>query len=124
MSDFKTGTRVNVINWCSNEIKKGVINTVFEDIEIAIVQFDDGNVEKVYFSSLSIDQATEAKAQEEPTEPVEKSGITITPDEFRKIAVDVITKESEKGGPILTIVCILLVSKLHRAIFGDEGNDD
>ena len=119
MGKFKPGVRVVVIDE-NHELRKGVIKDVYPGINTAIVTFDDGNVEKVRFNYLGIDQET----KEKPTEPAEKSEITITPDEFRNIAVDVITKESEKGGLLLSMVGTILVSKLHIALFVDEGEND
>jgi hypothetical protein len=60
MSKFKTDMRVVVIDE-NNEVRKGVINTVYEDMEIAIVKFDDGNVEKVHFSYLGIEPDTKVQ---------------------------------------------------------------
>lgn len=125
MSKFKTGMRVVVIDE-NNEVRKGVINTVYEDMEIAIVKFDDGNVEKVHFSYLGIEPETKDQ-EEKPTEPVEKSEITITPDEFKKIASKVVMKNVEKmgeGGGLLGLTFTIFAVELHRALFFDAVDND
>lgn len=126
MSKFKVGTRVAVIDKDTHEIRKGVINASYEGVEVAIVTFDDGNVEKVGFDYLGIESETKVH-EEKPTEPVEKSEITITPDEFKKIATDVVAREvekMEKGGGLLGITFTIFVAKLHRALFFDEVNNE
>ena len=122
MSKFKTGMRVVVIDE-NNEVRKGVINTVYEDMEIAIVKFDDGNVEKVHFSYLGIEPETKAQ-EEKPTEPVEKSEITITPDEFKKIGTKVMTEIIKKGGPVLGFACTIIIANLHKALFFDAVDNE
>lgn len=117
MSELKEGVRVIVFDRDTNEIKKGVIDKAYSEMEIAIVKFDDGNIEKVPYEHLHIESENDVQ---ETTEPVEKSEITITPEEFQKIAVGVITEESLKGGPLLNAIGTILVSKLHKALFRSE----
>ena len=123
MSKFNKDMRVVVIDE-HNYVRKGVIDKVFDSMDIAIVKFDDGNVEKVHFSYLGIEPET--KAQEEPkkaSEPIQKSEITITPDEFQKIAVDVMHDITEKSGPVLGFASTLIIARLHKALFFDEGDN-
>ena len=125
MSKFKVGTRVVVIDE-KHELRKGTIDTVYLDMEIAIVKFDDGNTEKVHFSNLGIEPETKAQ-EEKATEPVEKSEITITPEEFQKISIDVITEEVTKmgqNGKLLEIIITILVAKIHGALFIDAVDND
>lgn len=126
MCNLKTGARVVVIDGYTNAIRKGVVSTVYENMEIAIVHFDDGDVEKVHFSHLGIEADTKAQ-EEEPTEPVEKSEITITPDEFRDITSKVIAQEAKKigeGGVIVTLAFTAFAVELHKALFLDGVNND
>ena len=119
MTNLKSGTRVAVIDGYTNAIKKGVISTVYENMEIAIVHFDDGDVGKVDFSHLGIEADTKAQ-EEKSTEPVEKSEITITPDEFRDITTKVIAREALKtgdGGMIVTLAFTAFAVELHKALF-------
>ena len=126
MSKFKPGLRVVVIDGDTSELRHGVINASYEDVEIAIVKFDDGNVEKVSFDCLGIEPETKVQ-EEKPNEPVEKSEITITPEEFKKISAKVITKEVVKmpdGGGMLGLAFSVFVAKLHRALFFDAVEND
>lgn len=122
MSKFKPGFRVVVIDGDTREIRKGVINATYEEVEIAIVKFDDGNVEKVGFDYLGIEPETKVQ-EEKPTEPVEKSEITITPDEFKKIATKVVVENIKKmgeGGGVLGLTFTFFVAELHRTLFIEE----
>ena len=118
MSKFKPGVRVAVIDSDTHEIRKGVIDNVYETLEVAIVKFDDGNVEKVGFDYLSIESETKIQ-EEKPTESEEKSEITITPEEFMEISCSVIAKET-KDMPVVGFVCAGIMSKIHKALFDDE----
>lgn len=126
MSKFKPGFRVVVIDGDTHEIRKGVINATYEEVEIAIVKFDDGNVEKVGFDYLSIEPETKVQ-EEKPTEPVEKSEITITPGEFRKLCTRVIAEEvknQKEIGGLLGLTFTIFSSELHRALFFDDAVDN
>ena len=122
MRNLQTGIIVATIDENTGEIRKGIVEAVYEAMKIAIVKFDDGNVEKVPFYRLGIE--LESKVQEEkPTEPVEKSEITITPDEFRDISCKVIAKEVKKmgeDGAIVTLAFAVFSVELHKALFFDK----
>lgn len=57
MSKITEQARVIVIE--NNEIRRGTVGTLFEGLGIAIVNFDDGNVEKVRLSELGIESVVE-----------------------------------------------------------------
>lgn len=122
MCKFKPGVRVIVIDE-DHEIRRGVINAVYPDIKLTIVKFDDGNVEKVGFNYLGIEPDNKVQ-EEKPTEPVEKSEITITPAEFKKIGTKVMTEITKKGGPVLGFACTLIIANLHKALFFDAVDND
>lgn len=122
MSEFTEGDRVTVIDPFTNELRKGIVRAVYSEIKIAIVEFASGYIGKVSFDKLSVESKT--KVREETSEPVETSEIIITPEEFQKIAVGVITEESLKGGPLLNAMGTILVSKLHKALFRSEVEND
>lgn len=120
MNNFKPGARVGVLE--NGEIRKGTIKHAYYDYSIAIVAFEDGNVGKVHFSDLGL--LPEEKAQE-PKEPVEKSEITITPEEFKNVAMKVISEVTTKAGtPLVGIAFSIIIAKIHRALFIDEGEND
>ena len=126
MRQLQIGMRVVAIDESTGEIRKGKINSLYGAMKIAVVKFDDGNVEKVPFNRLGVE--TETKAQEEKsTEPEEKSEITITPNEFRDITSQVIAKHVKKmgeDGAILTLAFTVLAVELHKALFFDQVDND
>lgn len=119
MIKFKENMKVVVIEY--NKLRKGVIDKVYEDLNIAIVKFDDGDKGKVHFSKLGIEPDT--KVQEtKPIEPVEKSEITITPDEFRNISTRIIVEETDRL-PVALLVGNV-VAKIHEKLFIDEVDNE
>lgn len=114
MKTFEPGTRVVVIDGDTNELRRGVIKTVHAVCEIAIVKFDDGNFEKVEFDCLGFEPEP-AK----PTEPVGKSEITITPDEFKKIGTKVMMDIMKEHDPVIGLFSGVIVAKIHHALFSD-----
>lgn len=124
MSKLKEGVRVIVFDRDTNEIKKGVIDKAYFEMEIAIVKFDDGNVEKVPYEHLHIEPENDVQ---ETTEPVEKSEITITPEEFRNISshvIEEITDKLEDKSGVIGLTMIVFASELHNALFRSEVEND
>lgn len=127
---FVIGERVAVIE--DNKIAYGVILKIFPEVlpPVFVVQFEDGNVGKVEIDKIAKveakDQTEESTKDQEHKEPIEKAEITITPEEFRKISVNLVTKEAEKmvpGGMMLGLAFTAFVAKLHRALFIDEAEE-
>ena len=120
---MSVGDRVIMIK--NHELRRGTIKNIYADIPVPVlvVEFDDGEVEKVYPGDVALEPKAEVKEEKAP-EPVEKSSITITPDEFREIASDLVAEESKKGGLLLMSLGTILVTKLHMALFVDEGKND
>ncbi len=120
MINLEPGKKVAVL--IDNKLSRGTIRGVYEDIKRAIVELDDGEFKKVQLSYIGIEE--EETVQEEPkNEPIEKSEITITPEEFKKIAMEVIKRES-KNKPLVSMGFTIFSAKLHRALFMDEGDND
>lgn len=127
---FSIGERVAVIE--DNKIAYGAILKIFPEVvpHVFVVQFEDGNVGKVEIDKIAKveakDQTEESTKDQEHKEPIEKAEITITPEEFRKISVNLVTKEAEKmkpDGMMLGLAFIAFVAKLHRALFIDEAEE-
>lgn len=120
---MSVGDRVIMIK--NHELRRGTIKSIYADIlvPVLVVEFDDGEVEKVYPGDVFLEPKAEVK-EEKATEPVEKSVIAITPDEFREIASNLVAEESKKGGLLLMSLGTILVAKLHTALFVDEGKND
>lgn len=126
MSKFLYGTRVAFIGE-NNELKEGTVKEAYDDLKVATVLIDNGDLVKTRFTDLAIlpEKVTQdEKPAEETTEttaPIEKSEITITPDEFREKSVKVLSKLSKEiGEPMLPMVGIAIISKVHKALFLDE----
>lgn len=122
MDNVKITIGDRVITIKNNQIRKGTVTKIYDlDPIIYIVEFDDGNVEKVCHNEIALEPETET--QEEDLEPVEKSEITITPDEFKKIACRVIVNET-KDSRLMGLVFALLMDKIHKALFVEPWEND
>lgn len=127
---FTIGERVAVIE--DNKITYGVIKKIFPEVipSIFVVEFEDGNVGKVDIDRIGKipedkDRNHEDKIQGD-RDLVEKSEITITPDQFKKIGSKIVAEEVEKighGGGLLGLTFTIFLAKLHRALFIDEAEE-
>lgn len=121
---FKKGMKVIVLQ-SDHTIDRGVIRRVDDFNNVAVVDLDTGEVMKVPFSNLGI-------APEEPEEQrqaFEKTEITITPDEFKKTSSRVLSNEIDRmnmgeSGIIIKMAFTIILSKIHKALFTEEVNND
>lgn len=118
MNLLKCGDNVVVIE--DGELRNGVIKTVFDMVTppMYAVEFEDG-IEKVPFNRVAPAPKTEIP-EEQKREPVFKSEITITPDEFMNIATRIIAEET-KEHKLVGFATTILLAKIHKALFLDEG---
>ena len=123
-TNFKLGDRVMMIR--NSKPQYGTIRTIGgNDYEtIAIVKLetekpDEVELRKVKVSDLILVEETEAKK----SEPIEKSEITITPDEFREIGVKTIFELLEET-PHVKIAVMTFLVELHKALFFGEVNEN
>jgi len=114
------GDRVGVVS--NGEIKKGVVMSVYNDLDYAIVKFEDG-VSKVMLHNIGLLPEEKDQDPKETKEPVEKSEITITPAEFEKIGVKVCSRLAEKFGPGFILKGSAILAGLHTALFIEGEND-
>lgn len=121
---MKQGDTVAIIE--HGEIKKGILKDVKAlDRPVAIVDFD-GEIRKVLVDDLARVQEESEEIQED-NEPVEKSEITITPDQFRDITTSIIGEECAKMGPdglMVGMAMGIVMAKIHTALFTDEVEND
>lgn len=122
--NFKLGDRVMTIQ--NSKPRYGTIRTIGgNDYEtIAIVQFEtdnpnEGEIGKVKVSDLIHAEETETKN----AEPVEKSEITITPDEFRDVGIKTIVELTEET-PLVKIAFVTFLVNLHKALFFGKVNEN
>lgn len=127
---FTIGERVAVIE--DNKITYGVIKKIFPEVipPVFVVEFEDGNVGKVDIDRIGKipedkDRNQEDKNQED-NDQVEKSEITITPDQFQDITTDIIGEECAKMGPagLVGMAMGIVMAKIHKALFTDEAEND
>ena len=121
---MKHGDTVAIIE--HGEIKKGILKDVKAlDRPVAIVDFD-GEIRKVLVDDLARVQE-ESEEIREDNEPVEKSEITITPDQFRDIATSIIGEECAKMGSAGLMVGMtigIIMGKIHNELFIDGAEND
>lgn len=121
---MKQGDTVAIIE--HGEIKKGILKDVKAlDRPVAIVDFD-GEVRKVLVEDLAKVQEESEEIQED-NEPVEKSEITITPDQFHDITTSIIGEECAKMGSAGLMVGMaigIIMGKIHTELFADGVEND
>lgn len=123
---FKIGDQVMTIE--NNTVREGVIMNFFPDVNppMLIVKFEDGEVEKVPITTVALKPKTETPGEqtaERTNTPIEASEITITPDEFRDVAVEVAMKLSE-GNFTIGMAFAVYSGELSKALFGVESDDE
>ena len=125
---MSVGDRVVMIE--NHELRRGVIRNIYTDIPtpILVVEFDDGEIEKVYPGDVALEPKAEVKEDQEVKEektskPVEKSEITITPGEFKEIALDMVV-EFAKDKLMLAFALSAFCEELHKKLFAIEGEND
>ena len=125
---MKQGDTVAIIE--HGEIKKGILKDVkVLDPPVAIVDFD-GEIRKVLVEDLAkVQEDTKDETEEIPEdkEPVEKSEITITPDQFHDITTEIIGEECAKMGSAGLMVGMaigIIMGKIHTALFTDAVENE
>ena len=118
--EFNTGDKIITIK--DGELRKGVIKNFFPiNPPVFLIEFEDGTVEKVLYSNVAPEPKTETP--EEKIEPVEKSEITITPDEFMSITTRVIAEETMDRIEV-GLAFAPIMAKIHTALFVDEWENE
>lgn len=128
---FEIGDRVLTI--IDSKMYKGTIKRLHLDLPrpVAIIDLDDGTTGKFYITDIipepkeskEVKEEPEKVQEEKPTEPVEKSEITITPEEFRNVSMNVV-EELTKDQPMVGLAITLYLMKLHRALFFDAVENE
>lgn len=125
-TSFKLGDRVMTIQ--NSKPRYGTIRTLSDNSyeTIAIVDFkadtpNECELQKVKVSDLILVENTEAEAKK--SESVEKSEITITPDEFKSIGLSIITKLTIEK-PTVGLAFTIFLAELYKALFFDEVSEN
>ena len=115
------GDKVGVL--INGEIKKGVVVSVYSDLDYAIVKFEDG-VNKVMLHNIGLLPEEKDQDPKEYKKPDMKTETTIKREDFRKIAVKLIAKEAkEMESGIVGIAFSIFVANLESALFTEGEND-
>lgn len=126
MSKLTMDCKVFVIN-DNHTIRKGTLKGIYDSVGIAVVDFDDneGTFEKVKLDKIGIVEETEVPTEKErPSAPVEKSEITITPEEFRDKAIDIIFKVTDGRHSLVADVLTCGFAKLSNALFIEDPENE
>lgn len=116
MSKLEPGQRVAVL--IDNKLSRGTIRTVYEALDQAIVETEDGEVKKVRLSYIGVEDEEEVQ-EEEINAP---KTITITEDEFADVACKLAIEFGDDD--FLTgLAFTLFSSKLWVALFDNEGDN-
>lgn len=113
----------------NNEIKKGTIKTLYEDVDVAIVEMGNGEIKKAHFIELII--LTEA----EPVESVRTDTITITREDFVHALAQAVTptelRKLNGSGVLndhdvftLALSGIVVGHALENVLFGEKVEND
>ena len=118
--EFNIGDKIVTIK--DGELRKGVIRNFSPSTPpVFIIEFEDGTVEKVLYNNIAPEPKVET--QEEKNKSVEKTEITITPDEFKKITCRVIAEET-KNFQTIGLVVAGVMGKVHKALFVDDWENE
>jgi len=120
----KTNLKIDdkVMTIQDGQCRYGKIHALFDNLNtpVAMVDFEDENgdtvMEKVRLADLIIVEEPEVKEAATPSEPVEKSEITLTPDEFRAAAISVLVNIMTRNANETPDTLSVLVA-LHKALF-------
>lgn len=121
MSKVKFEIGDKVVSIKDSELLKGVVKNVYPvNPPVLAIEYEDGTVEKVFYDTVAHEPKMETQ---EKTEPVEKSEITIAPDEFREIASRVIAKET-KDNYLVGYAFASIVGEIYKALFIESYERD
>ena len=114
---FDIGDKVVKIQ--DGKLRKCTIkNVYFTNPPIFAIEFEDGTVEKARRADIAPEPKVETPKE---TEPVIKSEITITPDEFKEITIRIIAEET-KCCKALGVALASIMGKIHKALFVESEN--
>ena len=114
--EFNNGDKVVVIK--DGKLQKAVFRNLYPIVPpVAVVEYEDGSVEKVPYDNIAKEPITETPDPQ--NEPIKKKEITITSNEFIEIAASVMADEL-RDDPFLGLLVTTVVSKIHKALFTES----
>ena len=118
--DFNIGDKIVAIK--DSTLRKGIIKYVYAvNPPVARIEFEDGEVEKVFLKGVAHEPKPET--QDQKINPRIKSKITITPDEFRDIASRVIM-DDPKTFWVDGLKFAVLMGKIYNVLFMESCEND
>jgi hypothetical protein len=121
MARFNENDKVITIE--NGKVREGIVRKDFSVMSppVLLVEFENGSLEKVSFDRVAHAPKPEPQDQK-PNEPIEKSEITITSEEFKNIGLDLITKMAiETKDFLLGMKLSAFLAMLHTALFNGES---
>ena len=106
-----------------SECRRGVVKKVIPDLPVMVVEFEDGETEKVAIDDVILAPKIEEKPETQEEQKREEKAISITPSEFTKVAVSVAISASE-GDLNIASMFGYFASEIHKALFMTEANND
>lgn len=106
---FEEGTKVKTVQHCT--IMTGHILKAYDDMNLAVVKFENGEVGKVHYDKLII-----CENDVQPEKENRDGTITIEKEDFKNQIVRLISNEEEL---YIRLCSTLLVKELVRNIFGE-----
>lgn len=127
----KTNLKIDdkVMTIQDGECRYGKIHAIFDNLNtpVAMVDFTNENgdisMEKVRLTDLAIVEEPTVKETVKPIEQIEKSEITLTPDEFRATAISVLVNIMTSKATETPDTLSVLVA-LHKALFFTDVNEN
>jgi hypothetical protein len=121
---YKFSKGDTIVTYDSGVCRKGVIGNVIDEVNppILLVKFEDSDE----YEKITVDQVIpdSVKGNEpEKCKSCNKSEITITPEEFRRIALELATEVCD-GNLTIGLAFAVYSAELHKALFGVKSDDD
>ena len=119
MRKFNIGDKVIVIE--NGQIKNGVIKSIYDELSLLLVAFEDGDVKKCHYNEVA-----PAPVETSKNEPEKNPEITISENEFRDIGLNLITDLTvDKTISVIDgIKATIVLSLIARKLFGKESNEN
>lgn len=116
---FKQNDSVYAI--VDNKIVEGTVFVILDSV--IVVKLDNGELVKCPSDTVAPAKIAEPTEETKESEPVEKSEIIITPDEFKEITTGVVAKIT-KTKPLLGFAFMSILAEIHTALFFDNINEN
>ena len=126
MEKFNVGDKV--VSIIGSKLYRGVVKSTYSDLEICVVEFENGEVSKMPFHVLAHEPKTETSEQLKNDEPKNdtprvspETEITLTEKQFEEACVRLIVSESgDITSKILGMIFAEFCGRLGNVLFATE----